>query len=388
MKRIASIALALFVLLALASAQVAIPALQPRDARSMGMGGFFSSLSTGFDTIWGNPASAALGKPRFTLADLSVWGYLKPTSASVASIASIANGSASESDLYDFANDMIVENGLGGGFSMGLGYVGKGLSIGTYVIGDAAARGSTALGSVARGALSFNAVLGYSLPIKLGAATLSLGADVRPFYRIDSEDGGWLMSEFLGALSSGGDASAVLMDQRVEAGFGLALDAGAQLKLGSLTAGVAVRDITPSFLTVNETVSDLLAQLQGGQLPDVSSGSETEAVYPYITAGLSWKPVLIKGFIEPGLYVELEDPVALFLDDNYSPWNLLHLGADIRLLSFIDLRAGLNKGWLSAGVGLDLAILRFDLAVFTEELGAHPGDQGMSGVSARVSFVL
>jgi len=386
MKRIASIAFALFVLLALASAQVAIPALQPRDARSMGLGGFFTSLSSGFDTIWGNPASAALGKSRLTLADLSVWAYVKPTNANIAALTAMAGGSVSDSDKMGYLSDMIVENGLGGGFSAGLGYTGNGFCVGTYVIGDAAARGSTALGAVARGAVSFNAVLGFGAPIRLGAMTLSLGADVRPFYRIDSEDGGWLMSEFLGALASGGDMDTVLKDQRVESGFGLALDAGAQLKLGSLTVGVAVRDITPSFLTVNEKVSTLLSQLEAGQIPDVSSGSKTEAVYPYITAGLSWKPVLIKGFIEPGLYLELEDPVALFLDDNYSPWNLIHLGADLRFLSFIDLRAGINKGWFSAGIGLDLSILRFDLAVFTEELGAHPGDQGMSGVSARVSF--
>jgi len=386
MKRTASIAFALFVLLALASAQVAIPALQPRDARSMGLGGPFTSLSTGFDTIWGNPASAALGKGRLTLADLSVWGYVKPTTANIVALTAIAEGSASQSDMMGYLSDMIVDNGLGGGFSAGIGYTGKGFCVGSYVIGDAAARGSTAMGAVARGAVAFNAVLGFGAPIKLGGMTLSLGADVRPFYRVDSEDGGWLVSEFLGALSTGGDMGTVLMDQRVEAGFGLALDAGVQLKAGSLTAGVAIRDITPSFLTVNEKVQDLLAQLSSGQLPDVSSGSETEAIYPYITAGLSWKPILIKGFIEPGLYVELEDPVALFLDDNYSPWNLIHLGADLRLLSFIDLRAGLNKGWLSAGIGLDLAIFRLDLAVFTEELGAHPGDQGMSGVSARVSF--
>jgi len=388
MKRIASIALALFVLLALASAQVAIPALQPRDARSMGLGGFFTSLSSGFDTIWGNPASAALGKGRLTLADLSVWGYVKPTTANIDAITSIVDGSASDSAKLGYISDMIVDNGLGGGFSAGLGFTGNGFCVGAYVIGDAAARGSTAMGAVAKGAVSFNAVLGFAAPIRLGDMTLSLGADVRPFYRIDSEDGGWLMSEFLGALATGGDVQAVLMDRRVEAGFGLALDAGAQLRLGSLTAGVAVRDITPSFLTVNEKIQDLVSQLESGRIPDVSAGSKTEAIYPYITAGLSWRPTLIKGFLEPGLYLELEDPVALFLDENYSPWNLLHLGADLRLLSFIDIRAGLNKGWLSAGVGLDLAILRLDLAVFTEELGTHPGDQGMSGVSARVPFGL
>ena len=388
MKRITGIALALFVLLALAPAQVAIPALQPRDARSMGLGGPFTSLSSGFDTIWGNPASAAFGKSRFTLIDLSVWGYVKPTTANIDALTAMADGSATQGDMMGYVSDMIVENGLGGGFSTGIGYTGKGFCVGSYVMGDAVARGSTAMGAVARGAVSFNAVLGFGAPIRLGGATLSLGADVRPFFRVDSEEGGWLMSEFLGALSSGGDVSAILRDQRVEAGFGLALDAGAQLKLGTLTAGVAIRDITPSFLTVNETVSDLLSRLESGQLPDLSSGNTTETVYPYITAGLSWKPVLIRGFIEPGLYLELEDPVALFLDDNYSPWNLIHLGADLRLFSFLDLRAGINKGWLSAGLGLDLAIFRLDLAVFTEEMGAHPGDLGMSGVSARVSFGL
>lgn len=388
MKRIASIAIALFALLALASAQVAIPSLQPRDARSMGLGGFFTSLSSGFDTIWGNPASAAFGKGRLTLADLSVWGYVKPTEKTMAAVQDIAGGTATDSEMYGYISDMIVENGLGGGASVGLGYVGGGLTVGSYIIADAAARGSTAMGAVAKGAVALNAVLGVSAPIRLGGATLSLGADVRPFYRVDSEDGGWLVSELLGAMASGGDIQSVLMNEKVEAGFGLAIDAGAQLRAGSLTVGLAVRDITPSFLTVNETVGDLVAQLQSGQIPEVSSGSKTEAIYPYITAGLSWKPSFIKGLIEPGFYLELEDPVALFRDPDFSPWNLIHLGADLRLLSFIDVRAGINKGWLSAGVGVDLYLLRLDVAVFTEEIGAHPGDQGMSGVTARLSLSL
>lgn len=311
MKRITNFALALLLLMALAPAQLlaqnVIPSLQPRDARSMGMGGFFSSLSTGFDAIYGNPAAYASSTAGFTLADLSVWGYVKPTTENYDGIMAIAGGSASNQAMYDTVNRLIVENGLGGGFSLGLGYVGKGICIGAYGLADASARGSTAMGAIATGAAALNLVVGLGFPIKLGGTELRIGADVRPFYRADSEDGGWLVSEFLGALASGGDVSGILMDQRVEAGFGLALDFGVQFQVDTLTLGFTVRDVVPSFLTVNETVSELLDQLSAGNVADLSSGSASETLYPYMALGLSWRPCLIKGFLEPGFYLELSD---------------------------------------------------------------------------------
>lgn len=52
----------------------------------------------------------------------------------------------------------------------------------------------------------------------------------------------------------------------------------------------------------------------------------------------------------------------------------LHLGAELSL-PLIDLRAGLNQGYMTYGMGFDLWVLRFEMAQYTEELGAYPGQK-------------
>jgi len=50
----------------------------------------------------------------------------------------------------------------------------------------------------------------------------------------------------------------------------------------------------------------------------------------------------------------------------------VHLGTELSL-PFIDLRAGVNQGYTSYGLGLDLLFLSLDAAYYTTELGVYPG---------------
>lgn len=54
--------------------------------------------------------------------------------------------------------------------------------------------------------------------------------------------------------------------------------------------------------------------------------------------------------------------------------NKIHLGLEISL-PLIDLRAGFHQGYYTAGVGLNLGILRVDAATWGVELGAYPGQR-------------
>jgi len=109
---------------------------------------------------------------------------------------------------------------------------------------------------------------------------------------------------------------------------------------------------------------------------------------PNVSVGLSWAPKLVIGLIEPALYLELQDPVQVIQDWGGigSALNLLHVGAEAKFLGFITLRGGLNRGWLSAGAGMKLLFLDLNAAVFTEELGALPGDNPRSGLSVQAAF--
>ena len=53
----------------------------------------------------------------------------------------------------------------------------------------------------------------------------------------------------------------------------------------------------------------------------------------------------------------------------------VHLGAEIRFPMILSLRAGLNGGYPSAGIGLNFWLLRVDAATYAEEIGAYAGQR-------------
>jgi hypothetical protein len=77
-----------------------------------------------------------------------------------------------------------------------------------------------------------------------------------------------------------------------------------------------------------------------------------------------------------------------FLDKNReNAFKKIHIGGEIDL-SIINLRAGLNSGYPTVGVGLNLKLLQIDAAYFTDELSNAPGgndDQRMA-VQLRVGW--
>ena len=65
----------------------------------------------------------------------------------------------------------------------------------------------------------------------------------------------------------------------------------------------------------------------------------------------------------------------------------INAGVEIGL-PLLDLRAGLHQGYYSAGVGLDLAILKFDVATYGVELGEYPGQHEDRRYMAQLTFEL
>ncbi len=70
-------------------------------------------------------------------------------------------------------------------------------------------------------------------------------------------------------------------------------------------------------------------------------------------------------------FADIED---LFNTNGEQFINKIHLGAEYQMpvLSF---QAGFNRGYPTIGVGVDVWVLRFNYAYFTEELTGSPGQQ-------------
>ncbi|MDH5525855.1 MAG: hypothetical protein OEY97_00940 [Nitrospirota bacterium] len=63
-----------------------------------------------------------------------------------------------------------------------------------------------------------------------------------------------------------------------------------------------------------------------------------------------------------------------------------NLGSEVRLRKFLAVRAGYHQGYAAAGATLDLWVVRLDLAVYTEELGAYGGQRGDRRYLAKLNF--
>lgn len=76
-------------------------------------------------------------------------------------------------------------------------------------------------------------------------------------------------------------------------------------------------------------------------------------------------------------------------ESEYQFGQKVHLGTEVSL-PLIDLRAGLNQGYVSYGAAVDFFFLRFDVASYTEEMGAYPGQSPQNrvefGLSVDLSF--
>jgi hypothetical protein len=281
------------------------------------------------------------------------------------------------------ARSLLADNGIGAGYQAGIGYSGKGLGLGLYVTQDSFAEKqvvdlSGLSGVVMNSDFQVNIVLGLALPVKFLGMELTVGGNVRPFFHATGE---MPMMDSIRAFGSG-NLSAIFGQDAV-GGFGLAMDLGARMRAGAFTVGLSVRDIAPSFSVSGGALGELLGSW--------SSGSEAGSfsLTPNVAAGIRYHPDLgdLARFVDPLVLVELQDPVTV-IRDGKSALNLLHVGVEVKVLNFLSLRAGLNKGWLSAGLGLDLLFMEVGAAVFTEELGDGADRRGRQGMILEAAIRL
>lgn len=387
--------ISVFLILALGGLAFTAPAattelqsLSPKTAKSMGMGGSFRVFSTGYDTFFGNPAGFASEKGSLTIADLATWAYFKPTQTNIEKAQAIIDGTASDSQIASYVGDWIVDNGLGGGASLGLGWAGRGFGLGLTLVTDEIASGQSLLGATLRSQTQANAVAGIAFPISLGPVNFRIGADARAFYRLDSYniDNGtdqWPFSGIATAMmTSGADPMDTIRELYVNGGYGFAFDAGATLGIGPLSLGAMVRDYGLEFGMGQAKVGTLLDSVT---VP--MDGTTPYIMAPTVSAGAALQ-FNFANVVAPSLYAEIDDVVGVIDGGVETAWNSLHTGAELKLLNFIALRAGLNKGWVSLGAGLDLLIFEVDAALFTEELGAIPGDNGRTGIALQAAVRL
>lgn len=97
-----------------------------------------------------------------------------------------------------------------------------------------------------------------------------------------------------------------------------------------------------------------------------SGDQNPPALHDNLTLGLGY---LIKG---TGIDIKTGFEYRHILTSSAQIGKKLHAGIEVSL-PLIDLRAGMSQGYATFGAGLDLWIMRLEVAKFTEEYGEYPG---------------
>ena len=236
--------------------------------------------------------------------------------------------------------------------------------------------------------LNVTANLGFAWRFRLGDKMwIDAGANWRPTYKAYSYslDGNTLIGMMSGSETpeGGNPAEELLNTLPVAAGYALPFDVGLNFSGSWWSVGVVGRNILGTYnMTAFDSINDFYPQWSS-----VFSNKDFQIKTPWsidLGIGLKWDNT----FFKPTIVCDIVDIPGMFTAKEFNGREMLsHIkaGAELRLLSFLDVRGGFNQGYWSVGAGLDLAIVKIDVAYFWQEFGKKVGDYGLDGLSIRVN---
>lgn len=240
--------------------------------------------------------------------------------------------------------------------------------------------------------------LGFRINLFPDFLSVDLGASAQAVYKA------YLQAQTASSIvnmmsdSNADPANTYLNDVPLVAGYALPVTAGVNLNFPlGLTLSAVGRNFNgaytmTSYGSLNDWAETVLGQKIDASGTGNTSFTGTDFTYDAgwnLSAGATWAPNL-GGLIKPIVAVDVVDVMALSGlqgdDLNRALFEQTRLGASVRLLSMVDFRYGLNKGYQSLGVAFDLLVFHIDAAYYILEYGPSIGDKPIDAVSLRFSL--
>jgi hypothetical protein len=377
--------------MALQAADVAETAFMPMIPSVMGQGGAKVATASGWDSFFTNPAGFSREGGTFTVLEAGAWMYARPDRALAVAQEYIANGTSA--GLFSLVNDEITGGGFGIGGSTGIGYAAKGLGLGMALVTDCYFWGPTALGMSGYLTETVGFMGGMSFPLQAGPMLIHIGGTLRPMIRIHTLLPNADALAMFASLQAGDSLAVALGPANVVYGVGVALDLGVIAELGWFNFGLSIKDIGGTVFNYSTDDFATLSAVFGSELrlPPGSPVTDRYVIPMDVSFGVAFHPVFGKfnKILDPTIHVDLTDMVNVIggaIAGDSSAWNMVHLGAELRLLKVLSAWAGLNQGYLTFGAGLDLFVIEINASVFTRELGRYLGDRPSSGATLEAAI--
>ncbi|MQY76724.1 MAG: hypothetical protein GH155_03760 [Spirochaeta sp.] len=209
-------------------------------------------------------------------------------------------------------------------------------------------------------------------------------------------DTGILLKAFINTMSSTtmdildlmdvfSDPAAMIMNEPFFVSIGIGVDWGILYSYKEVfSVGLVGRDL-PSPVQINEYSS-----FQG--FLDNEQPLKTNDFLPIdLSFGIMYKPPLgnLERYINNlKLMLDYEDILDFLTHSESSTNPILHVGfgCELDVLQILSLRAGFYQGLLSAGLGLNLSVFTFNMAMFGTELSTEPGMRPLYNILLGLEF--
>jgi hypothetical protein len=358
-----------------------------------GQGATGLATSNGPAALFGNPAGFSSSKLTFTALSVGSWLHLRPLATTPLLWDLISEGKFGISGIAGGLTNEYGAQGLGSGASATIGLSGKGVGLALSAVTDSSFTGSYPLALTGYVQAELSIVAGFALNMQVLGAELSVGADARPFARIhgvlDNADSAAVIQKIVA-----GDVSlGVLNDVPTLNGYGLALDTGVQLRTGSLTFGISVRDVGGT--RINYALHDFQTVLQyigEGGLPPTSAGQIADVsgvayVVPMrILTGVEYHPDLgsLSRYLDPRLFLSIPDLLPVF-GGSTSILHAARFGVSLSVLSTLDFYGAIGLDYYAAGIGINLLALSVSVAAYQTTMESATRDSGIA-INATLHF--
>ena len=377
----------------------------PHSARSLGMGSAGVAVGGRSDSFYMNPALLArrtlISIPYAQVSIYHPYDLLKKNEETGTSIVDDIMDVIDSGDMTDIAGPAAgfletIKAGKGklAEVEAGVNLGGGGFALGLHV--------KDTVHTFGNGVGGLDANLFDELNVNILAA-LGLRFDITPSISIDLGISSGISvlgySGLIGAQSvldmmggsEGGSMDSLLAEVPLAFGWTVPLNVGLNVNLPlGFSVGAVGRNLLGSAVGYKMQVTDVNS-VKSDAMGIVSDTFSEKADFTIITdpsfdLGFGWK--WENGFFAPTVAIDFVDFVDFFSAEMNMRSFVEHLriGAEIRLLSVLDVRAGLNQGYWTLGAGIDLWALKIDAAYYWQEFGETVGDYGLDAFTIRFNL--
>ncbi len=343
--------------------------------RLEGMGGSYTAMEAGFETLFTNPAALAHVQKETSYARVAA--IVSGPLFDIPAVMESADFTAEVLGLVAKYNGVYLGSQLTG--PLAFGKVDKNFGYGVF---------NRTLMSIYVPSITF-------AQLEMGEEFLLTGGYGARVYGTGKHEltAGIQMKGFLQALLiEQGSAFGILskvkelkpdtMPTVMTTGFGF--DIGFMYTLDKqLNVGLVCHDIyTPVFWTGYLNSTDFLA---GNAVTD----SEYTTIEPDLSVGVLWKPRFPEHWSTiTGLSVMLDyrNMLMPLRTIHRNPVLNIAAGAEVELIDTVSLRFGIRDAYPSAGLGLNMRIFKLDIAMYGTELGLEPGSRPLLNMALGLGF--